>query len=166
MKCCCYWLCSWKAAGGKGRSCFNWRDGPGYLRQILLLAPGCNYPEKCPHGKMACWNLDTFLQKTFFFSHFPARTGQLSQKHCVFCHLYFPPVFSCTPLKFLGSPNRTGNLCCQMQRAKNRQKKSLILPPNSAIAGENIQPQAPVLVLLLLLLLFGQSWDTESHPTN
>lgn len=73
-------------------------------------------------GKMPCYNLDTFLQKTIVFSHFPAGTQQFPQKHCVFCHLSFPPLFPCTTLIFLGASARTGNPCCQMQRAQNRQK--------------------------------------------
>lgn len=77
-----------------------------------------------PHGKMPCYNLDTFLQKTTAFSHFPSRTGQLSQKHWVFCHPNFPPVLHCNTLKFLGAPDRTGNLCCQKHWAKNRQKRA------------------------------------------
>lgn len=74
------------------------------------------------HGKTPCYNLDTFLQKTTSSSHFPDRPGQFSQKHYVFCHLSFLPVFLCTTFEFLGAPNRTGNLCCMMQRAKNRWK--------------------------------------------
>lgn len=44
-------------------------------------------------------------------------------------------------------------------------KRSLILPPNvSGIAGEGARLQAPALVLLLLLLPFGQRWALSPTP--